>query len=312
MSDKKEMVIKSTGSPRKVKEGAKVKESWQYRVFQVFNVIVMSLICIATLYPFLYLVAQSFSSEAAIIKGLVSIIPVDFNLVTYKSVLSKGDFLGYYKNTIIYAVVGTVLSVFFTAMLAYPMSKPNLRLNKVLVPFVIFTMYFGGGMIPNYILMTSLGLRNTVFAFILPGLIGTYYVLLMKSFFAGLPHELEEAGEIDGLSKYGVFFRIVFPISKPIVSTMVLFYMAGYWSNWFNAFLYLEDKSKWPVAYYLRQIIIGASTSADPGAASQETMQIAANIKSCSMVLMAVPIICVYPFIQKYFVQGMMLGGVKG
>ena len=167
-------------------------------------------------------------------------------------------------------------------------------------------------MIPNYILMTSLGLRNTVFAFILPGLIGTYYVLLMKSFFASLPHELEEAGEIDGLSKYGVFFRIVLPISKPIVATMVLFYMAGYWSNWFNAFLYLEDRSKWPVAYHLRQIIIGASTSADPGAASQESMQIAANIKSCSMVLMAVPIICVYPFIQKYFVQGMMLGGVKG
>jgi len=109
-----------------------------------------------------------------------------------------------------------------------------------------------------------------------------------------------------------VFFRIVLPISKPIMATMVLFYMAGYWSNWFNAFLYLEDRSKWPVAYHLRQIIIGAATSADPGAASQENMQIAANIKSCSMVLMAVPIICVYPFIQKYFVQGMMLGGVKG
>lgn len=312
MEDKKELVLEHQKKQKTLKKGAKVKESWQYRVFQVFNVIIMLLVCAATLYPFLYLVAQSFSSEAAIIKGEVSLLPVDFNLVTYKSVLSKGDFLNYYKNTILYAVFGTVLSVFFSAMLAYPMSKPNLKLNKFFVPFVIFTMYFGGGMIPNYILMTSLGLRNTIFAFILPGLIGTYYVLLMKSFFAGLPHELEEAGEIDGLSKYGVFFRIVLPISKPIISTMVLFYMAGYWSNWFNAFLYLEDRSKWPVAYYLRQIIIGASTSADPGAASQETMQIAANIKSCSMVLMAVPIICVYPFIQKYFVQGMMLGGVKG
>ncbi len=312
MEDIKELVLEQQKKQKTLKQGAKVKESWQYRIFQVFNVILMTLICAATLYPFLYLVAQSFSSEAAIIKGEVSLLPVDFNLVTYKSVLSKGDFLGYYKNTILYAVFGTILSVFFSAMLAYPMSKPNLKLNKFFVPFIIFTMYFGGGMIPNYILMTSLGLRNTIFAFILPGLIGTYYVLLMKSFFAGLPHELEEAGEIDGLSKYGVFFRIVLPISKPIISTMVLFYMAGYWSNWFNAFLYLEDRDKWPVAYYLRQIIIGASTSADPGAASQETMQIAANIKSCSMVLMAVPIICVYPFIQKYFVQGMMLGGVKG
>ena len=297
---------------KKLKKGIKVKESWQYRVFQIFNVIIMVLICAATLYPFLYLVAQSFSSEAAIIKGQVKIVPVDFNLTTYKSVLSKGDFLGYYKNTILYAVFGTFFSVLFSSMLAYPLSKPNLRLNKFFVPFIIFTMYFGGGLIPNYILMTSLGLRNTIFSFILPGLIGTYYVLLMKSFFASFPHELEEAGEIDGLSKYGVFFRIVIPNSKPIIATMVLFYMAGYWSNWFNAFLYLEDRSKWPVAYHLRQIIIGAATSADPGAASQENMQIAANIKSCSMVLMAVPIICVYPFIQKYFVQGMMLGGVKG
>ncbi|MBO4310840.1 MAG: carbohydrate ABC transporter permease [Lachnospiraceae bacterium] len=299
---------------KKYIKGIKVKESWQYKVFRVINTIIMLFICATTLYPFLYLVAQSFSSEAAIIKGQVSIIPVGFNFTTYKSVLLKNDFefLMYYKNTILYAVIGTFFSVLFSAMLAYPLSKPRLILNKFFVPFIIFTMYFGGGMIPNYILMTALGLRNTVFSFILPGLIGTYYVLLMKSFFASLPHELEEAGEIDGLSKYGVFFRIVFPISKPIVATMVLFYMAGYWSNWFNAFLYLEDRSKWPVAYHLRQIIIGASTSADPGSVSQENMQIAANIKSCSMVLMAVPIICVYPFIQKYFVQGMMLGGVKG
>lgn len=290
----------------------KVKESWQYKTFKVINTIVMIIICGATLYPFLYLVAQSFSSETAIVKGLVSIFPVDFNLVTYKSVLEKGDFQRYYLNTILYSVFGTISSVFFTALLAYPLSKSKLRLNKFFTPFIIFTMYFGGGMIPNYILMTTLGLRNTVFSFVLPGLIGTYYVLLMRSFFTSLPHELEEAGEIDGLSKFGVFFRIVIPLSKPIIATMTLFYMAGYWSNWFNAFLYLEDREKWPVAYYLRQIIIGASTSADPGAVSSDSMQIAANIKSCSMVLMAVPIICVYPFIQKYFVQGMMLGGVKG
>ncbi len=290
----------------------KVKESWQYKTFKVINTIVMIIICGATLYPFLYLVAQSFSSETAIVKGLVSIFPVDFNLITYKSVLEKGDFQRYYLNTILYSVFGTISSVFFTALLAYPLSKSKLRLNKFFTPFIIFTMYFGGGMIPNYILMTALGLRNTVFSFVLPGLIGTYYVLLMRSFFTSLPHELEEAGEIDGLSKFGVFFRIVIPLSKPIIATMTLFYMAGYWSNWFNAFLYLEDREKWPVAYYLRQIIIGASTSADPGAVSSDSMQIAANIKSCSMVLMAVPIICVYPFIQKYFVQGMMLGGVKG
>ena len=215
------------GKERKIKKGTKVKDSWQYNIFKVFNVILMSIICVLTLYPFLYLVAQSFSSEAAIIKGQVSIIPVGFNLTTYKSVITKGEFLGYYKNTVLYAVFGTFFSVLFSAMLAYPLSKPQLRLNKFFVPFIIFTMYFGGGLIPNYILMTSLGLRNTIFSFILPGLIGTYYVLLMKSFFTSFPHELEEAGEIDGLSKYGVFFRIVLPNSKPIIATMVLFYIGA-------------------------------------------------------------------------------------
>lgn len=295
---------------KKRRKGAR-RESVGYRIFQVANAVFMILISIVTLYPFLYLVAQSFSSEQAIIKGLVTIFPVDFNITTYISVLEKGDFQRFYLNTIIYTVVGTVLSVLFSSMLAYPLSKPHLKLNKLAAPFIIFTMYFGGGLIPNYVLMTNLGLKNTIWGFVLPGLIGTYYVLLMRSFFASVPNELEEAGELDGLNKFGVFFRIVLPLSKPIIATMVLFYASGYWNNWFTAYLYLDDKDKWPVAYYLKTIITGASTSSDPGQATAEAMQVAANIKSCSMVLMALPIICVYPFVQKYYVQGMMLGGVK-
>ncbi len=287
------------------------RESQGYRVFTVFNTILMILVCIATLYPFLYLVAQSFSSETAIMQGKVSIIPVDFNITTYISVIQKGDFLRFYGNTIIYSVIGTLCAIFFSSCLAYPLSKPALRLNKFFTPFIIFTMYFGGGLIPNYVLMIRLGLRDTVAAFILPGMISTYYVLLMKSFFAGTPHELEEAGELDGLSKIGIFFRIVLPLSKPIIATMILFYAVGYWNNWFTAFLYLDSKDKWPVAFYLKTIISGASTSADPGEVNAEKMQIASNIKACSMLLMALPIICVYPFVQKYYVQGMMLGGVK-
>lgn len=290
---------------------SRIKESTGYRIFTVFNTILMLIIAVLTFYPFLYLVAQSFSSESAIYKGIITIFPVDFTIETYKSVLSKGEFIRYYGNTIFYAVLGTFLSVFTSAILAYPLSKPELRLNKFFGPFIIFTMYFGGGLIPNYVLINALGLRNTTAAFIMPGLIGTYYVLLMKSFFVSVPHELEEAGEIDGLNKFGVFFQIVLPLSKPIIATMTLFYMAGYWSNWFNAFLYLDNNDKWPVAYYLRQIILGATTTSEIGANDTGAAQIAANIRSTSMVLMVLPIICVYPFIQKYFVQGMMLGGVK-
>ncbi|MGM9537571.1 MAG: carbohydrate ABC transporter permease [Candidatus Onthomonas sp.] len=286
----------------------KIKESTGYRVFQVFNTILMILICCAMLYPFLYLIAQSFSSADAIIAGKVSLLPVDFSVSTYVYVLTGGQFIQNYGNTIIYAILGTFLALFTSALLAYPLSKPELRGNKVIGPLIIFTMYFGGGMIPNYILMISLGLRDTVAAFILPGMISTYYVILMRSFFETVPRELEEAGEIDGLNKFGVFFQVALPLSKPIMATMALFYLVQYWNDWFDAFLYLDTQSKWPVAYYLRNLISTSQSVED----AAETLSISANIKSCAMVLTAAPIICVYPFIQKYFVQGMMLGGVKG
>ncbi len=282
----------------------KIKENTGYKVFLVCNTILMILISIATLYPFLYLVSQSFSSEKAIIQGHVSLIPKGFNLKTYAYVLKTGDFLKFYKNTIVYTLIGTVMSLFFSSMLAYPLSKPDLRGVKIFTPFVIFTMYFGGGLIPNYVLVVKLGMKNTILAFILPMMISTYYVLLMKSFFAGTPKDLEEAGELDGLSKFGVFARVVLPLSKPIMATMTLFYAVMYWNNWYQAFLYLR-KEKWPVAYYLQTIIRGQ------GANDADAQSVATNIKSCSMVLTVLPIICVYPFIQKYYVQGMMLGGVK-
>lgn len=282
----------------------KIKENTGYKVFLVCNTIIMILISVATLYPFLYLVSQSFSSEKAIIEGHVSLIPKGFNLKTYSYVLKTGDFLNFYKNTVVYTFIGTLVSLLFSSMLAYPLSKPNLRGVKILTPFIIFTMYFGGGLIPNYVLVVKLGMKNTIAAFILPMMISTYYVLLMKSFFAGTPQDLEEAGELDGLSKFGVFRRIVLPLSKPIMATMTLFYAVMYWNNWYQAFLYLR-KEKWPVAYYLQTIIRGQ------GANDPDAQTVATNIKSCSMVLTVLPIICVYPFIQKYYVQGMMLGGVK-
>lgn len=287
----------------------KIKESACYRVFKVFNAIILTLISVAMLYPFLYLVAQSFSSTQAIVAGEVGLIPKDFNISTYKYVITDGKFIPYYGNTIVYSIIGTVCALLFSALLAYPLSKAELYGGKAINKFIIFTMYFSGGMIPNYILMVSLGLRDTVASFILPGMISTYYVILMRSFFLTLPRELEEAGEIDGLDLWGVFWRIAIPLSKPIIATMTLFYVVQYWNDWFDAFLYLDTTTKWPVAYYLRQLISSASgTSADAG----DAMQIASNIKSCAMVLTSAPIICIYPFIQKYFVQGMMLGGVKG
>lgn len=285
----------------------KIKESKGYRVFTVVNAIIMILVSFATLYPFLYLISQSFTSEQAIIAGHTSLIPEGFNINTYIYVITRYDceFLKYYLNTIIYTLVGTVLSLLFSSILAYPLSKPQLKINRFLSPFIIFTMYFGGGLIANYVLVLKLGLKNSMWGFILPMLISTYYVILMRSFFMSIPKDLEEAGEIDGLNKFGVFWHIARPLSTPIIATMTLFYAVMYWNNWFNAKLYLQDKSKWPVAYFLQTIIRGG------GASDPDAQQMSANIKSCAMVLTVLPIICVYPFIQKFYVQGMMLGGVK-
>lgn len=295
-----------------MKQQRKIRVSRGYRVFQVINFVIMALVVAATLYPFLYLVAQSFSSEAAVYASKVTIFPVEFTTTTYKTVLSKPDFFISYRNTIIYTVVYTVIAVTLSIMLAYPLSKPRLRGQGLITPFILFTMFFAGGMIPNYLLITNLHLKNTIWAVVLPGAISTYNVLIMRSFFFSLPNELEEAASVDGMNTYGILLKIVLPLSKPIIATMVLFYAVGMWNSWFGPFLYLDKKNLYPVALYLRGIIEGATGVQEMGAASDEASQVAATIRSCTMVLTALPIICVYPFIQKYFVQGMMIGAVKG
>lgn len=289
----------------------KIKPSKGYRTFQVVNTILMILVIIITLYPFVYLVAQSFSSDVAVSSGRVTVFPIDFSLETYKYILRDNSFFKFYGNTIFYSVVGTAISVFGTAILAYPLSKSKLRLNKFFTPFVVFTMYFTGGMIPNYILVTQwLGLVDSIWAVVLPGAISTFNLLLMKSFFTGLPEELEEAAAMDGMGVYGVFVKIILPLSKPILATMTLFYLVGMWNEWFGPFLYLESRDKWPIALWVRQLVEGAN-QVDIGSTA-EASSVQATLKSATMVLTSLPIICVYPFVQKYFVQGMTMGAVKG
>lgn len=288
-----------------------LKPSKGYRVFQVVNTIVMILVVFLTLYPFVYLVAQSFSSEAAVSSGRVTFFPIDFTLGTYKYLLRDDSFFRYYGNTILYSAVGTLISVAGTALLAYPLSKSKLRLNKFFTPFVVFTMYFTGGLIPNYILVTQwLHLGDTIWAVVLPGAISTFNLLLMKSFFAGLPEELEEAAAIDGMGVYGVFVRIIIPLSKPILATMTLFYLVGLWNEWFGPFLYLDSADKMPISLWVRRLVEGAN-SVEVGSTA-EASNVQATLKSATMVLTSLPIICVYPFVQKYFVQGMTMGAVKG
>lgn len=287
-----------------------MKPTKGYRAFQVINTIIMILVIFITLYPFVYLVAQSFSSDAAASAGKVTFYPIGFNVNTYKYILRDNQFFRYYGNTIFYTVVGTFISVACTALIAYPLSKPRLRLNKVITPLVVFTMYFAGGMIPNYIVITQwLGLQDSMWSIILPNAISTFNLLVMKSFFAGLPEELEESAAIDGMNTYQIFLKIIIPLSKPIIATMCLFYMVTMWNEWFTPMLYLDSKDKWPVALYVRQLVEGANNT-EIGSSDASSVQ--ATLKSATMVLTSIPIICVYPFVQKYFVQGMTIGAVKG
>ncbi|MFC9125826.1 carbohydrate ABC transporter permease [Streptomyces sp. NPDC057099] len=289
-----------------------VKPSRSYRVFQGVNGVVLTLVVLVTLYPFVNILARSFSGERQIRAGEVTLLPKGFNLTTYKIVFQDEMFWRNYGNTVLYTVVATAVAMVLTTCYAYVLSKRNLKGRGVLVGVAVFTMFFTGGLIPNYLLVTSLGLKNSVWAIALPNAISVFNLLVMKAFFENLPTELEEAAQIDGLSTYGILLRIVLPLSKAVVATMVLFYSVSFWNSWFSAFLYMDRTDLMPVTVYLRNLIQGATGGGNAGAGTEQLSQVAANIQSVTIVLTALPILCLYPFVQRYFVSGVMLGAVKG
>ncbi|QIJ65320.1 carbohydrate ABC transporter permease [Streptomyces sp. JB150] len=289
-----------------------VRPSRSYRVFQGVNAVVLTLVVIVTLYPFVNIIARSFSGERHIRAGEVTLWPKGFDLTTYDIVFHDAMFWRNYGNTVYYTVVSTAIAMVLTTCYAYVLSKKRLKGRGLLVGIAVFTMFFTGGLIPNYVLITSLGLKNTVWALALPNAISVFNLLVMKAFFENLPSELEEAAQIDGLSTYGILARIVLPLSKAVVATMVLFYSVSFWNSWFGAFLYLDRTELMPVTVYLRNLIAGATGGGNAGAGTEQLSQVAANIQAVTIVLTSLPILCVYPFVQRYFVSGVMLGAVKG
>jgi putative aldouronate transport system permease protein len=303
------VTIDSAASKRRPRPHAHTRG---YKVFRVVNVTVLILVMITMLYPFLMIVAQSFSSDTAIRSGHVSIFPVGFNLTTYRLVMGDATFWTDYRNTVVYTAVATLIAIVLTTCYAYVISKKHLRGRGVMIGIAVFTMFFNGGLIPNYILITSIGFRNTIWAIVLPNAISVFNLLVMKSFFENLPLELMEAAQIDGLNTYGILWYIVLPLSKAVLATMVLFYAVSFWNSWFSAFLYMDKSELFPVTVYLRNLIAGASSASSSGAGTSDVAQVSANIQSVTMVLTVLPILCIYPFVQRYFVSGVMLGSVKG
>ncbi|AEE47387.1 carbohydrate ABC transporter permease [Cellulomonas fimi] len=289
-----------------------VQDSRAYRTFRVVNALLLVVICALVLYPFVNIVAQAFSSEGYINSGQVNLVPRGFNLTTFGVVMGDDMFWLNYRNTVVYTVVATAIAMALTTTYAYALSRRNLKGRTFFIGVAVATMFFNGGLIPNYVLISELGLRNTMWAIVLPNAISVFNLLVMKSFFENFPSELEEAAAIDGMTTYGIFFRVVLPLSKAVVATMLLFYAVSFWNGWFGAFLYIDDPRLYPVTMYLRNLLAGVTSGTSiQGGSTDDLTQIAANVQSVTMLLTVLPILCLYPFIQRYFVSGVMLGAVK-
>jgi putative aldouronate transport system permease protein len=293
-----------------------MKKSNAYKVFQYFNAIFMLGVVFITFYPFLYVLSVSFSSPSAVLTSKVTLFPVDLNFDAYYLVMMQKQFWIGYGNTLLYSASGTLLGLFMTVFCAYPLSKKNLKGRKVLLWLMVFTMYFGGGLIPSYLLIVKLKWIDTIWAIIVPGAISTFYMLVMKAFFEGIPQSLEEAAQLDGYNYFQILRRVVIPLSKPVLAAMTLFYAVGYWNEWFSALIYLNDEAKYPVTLFLRSLVKGTRLMGI-GSSSQFLVNGARNapipqtMQSATIMLVAIPIVCIYPFVQKYFVHGVMIGSIK-
>lgn len=285
-----------------------------YAIFEIFNYIILGFVVLVTLYPFLYMLATSLSSAKEVLAGNVTFYPIEFSLKAYEHIMSQDTFWLGYKNTIIYTVFGTIISLILSIMCAYPLSKKNLVGSGLFLKLIVFTMFFSGGLIPFYLLIVKLKMVNTIWAIVVPNAISAYNVLVMKTFFQGIPSSLEDAAEIDGLNQIGVLTRIIIPLSKPILATMTLFIAVFLWNDWFMALILLNDNKLYPVTLFLRNIVMGSIMAAKSGETINATaaQSLPQTLQAATIMLVTVPILLVYPFIQKYFVKGVMIGSIKG
>ncbi len=284
-------------------------------VFDVFNYLVIGLAALTTVLPIIYIIFNSFATELELQTRSMFLIPQTWSLDAYKYIFASSKLLRSFGNSIFITLCGTVINLFFTVTLAYPLSKKFLRGRSFWLNMVIISMFFSGGMIPGYIVVSSwLGMRGTYWALLLPGAISAYNMMIVKNFFQGIPQELEESAGLDGCSDLGILVRIVLPLSLPVLATFGLFYAVGHWNSYFPAMIYLTDDKMYPLQLILRNIIVTAEAAAgdmslmDPNFVEPPKQ----SIKMAVIVVATVPIMCIYPFLQKYFVKGVMVGALKG
>ena len=294
----------------------KISSSREDKIFNVIIHIIIATLLIIVAYPLIFVLSSSFSSKEAVTNGLVFLWPVDFSIEGYAAVFQKPDVLIGYRNTIIYTVVGTMLNLVLTMIAAYPLSRKDLPGGKFLTLIFTFTMIFNGGMIPTYMLVKGMGLMNSPVAMVILGGISAYNLIIARTFIQNsIPGELLEAARIDGCSDFRYFGQIILPLSKSVIAVLTLYYAITHWNAYFNAFLYLNNENYWPLQLFLREILlenqIDASQILDPEL--QEAKQGMANLLKYSLIVVStIPVMILYPFIQKHFVSGVMIGSVKG
>ncbi len=277
------------------------------------NYILLTLLAFVCLYPFLNVIAYSLSGYNAVLSGKVTFYPIDFNLDAYKQILGKTQIWNSMNTTILVTLMGTALSLVLTIFASYGLSRDDLPGRKALTGLILFTMYFGGGMIPTFLVVKGVGLFDTLGALFVPQAINVFNFIVMRTFFKNLPESLEEAARIDGASYLQVLVKIVLPLSLPIIATIGLFYAVGYWNTYFDALLYIQDPDKYTLQLRLRSLLFGEELN-NSGASLEGvgTQVMSKSLKMATVAVSTIPILVVYPWLQKYFVKGVMIGSVKG
>jgi putative aldouronate transport system permease protein len=279
-------------------------------VFDVFNVVLLVAIGVVALVPFVYVLAGSFATEAELATRSFFLWPETFSLDAYEAIFTSPAFVRALVTTIAVTAVGTVVQLMLTATMAYPLSKANLPGGRVILSLIVFTMVFGGGMIPTFLVVKDLGLLNNYWALILPMAINPFSLIIIKNFFQQLPAELEESAKIDGANELQTLWSIVLPLSKPVLATFALFYAVGIWNDFMSPLLYLNDSAMWTLQMFLRQVTVATDLSIVESDPSQ--LPPAQGIKFAVIIVATLPIVLFYPFLQKHFAKGMLIGSVKG
>lgn len=295
------------------KNSYKIKAPIGDRVFLSVVYIILAIVVLVMLYPFAYAVSVSISDPAEVIAGKVTFYPKGFDLGSFKIMINHPIFFTAYKNTILYTVLGTFFTLFFTALTAYPLSKDKFQMRSFISKVYIITMFFEGGMIPTYLAYKSLHMIDTIWVMVLPGALSAWNIILMRTFFRNIPESLTESAYIDGATDLQILVKIILPLSKPIMATIGLFTAVGIWNGYFNALLYLNDTMKYPLQMILRGILVAAAFDpSEKGAYAELTHSATESLKMASIIITTLPVMFIYPFIQKYFVKGTMVGSIKG